>query len=81
MRGKLFCNELMLSLSDKYNKSISQIILKCHIQRGVVPIPKSSNEDRIKEKFNIFDFELSDSDMTIINSLNEEDNFSVLGVP
>ena len=77
MRGKLFCNELMLSLSDKYNKSIAQIILRWHIQRGVVPIPKSSNEDRIKENFDIFDFELSDSDKAIINSLNDGDKFSV----
>ena len=44
MRGKLFTNELMLNLSEKYQKSVAQVILRWHIQRGVIPIPKSSNK-------------------------------------
>lgn len=81
MRGKLFSNEVMVSLAEKYNKTISEIILRWHIQRGVIPIPKSSNEQRIKENFNVFDFIISSEDMKVIDSLKEGDNVSVTGVP
>ena len=81
MRGKLFTNELMLKLAEKYKKSIAQITLRWHIQRGVIPIPKSSNEGRIKENLDIFDFELSTEDMNAINSLDEGYNASITGVP
>ena len=81
MRGKLFSNELMIGLAEKYKKTIAQIILRWHMQRGVIPIPKSSNEERIKENLSIFDFELSNDDMMIIDLLNEGDNLSVSGVP
>ena len=81
MRGKLFENEAMLNLSEKYKKTVAQIILRWHIQRGVIPIPKSSKEERIKENFDVFDFNISDEDMKFIDSLNEGDNVSVTGVP
>ena len=81
MRGKLFTNELMLSLSEKYKKSIPQIILRWHFQRGIIPIPKSSNRERIKENINIFDFEISKEDMEAINALSKGEDVSVTGVP
>ena len=81
MRGRVFSNELIIGLSEKYKKTIAQIILRWHVQRGVIPIPKSSNKERIKENLNIFDFEISNEDMKIINSLNEGDSVSVSGVP
>ena len=81
MRGRVFSNELIIGLSEKYKKTIAQIILRWHVQRGVIPIPKSSNKERIKENLNIFDFEISNEDMKIINSLNESDSVSVSGVP
>lgn len=81
MRGKIFSSELIMDLSEKYKKTIAEIVLRWHIQRGVIPIPKSSNEKRIKENFDIFDFELTKEDMNDIDSLNEGDNVSVSGVP
>ena len=81
MRGKIFSNELIIALAEKYKKTIAEIILRWHIQRGVIPIPKSSNEERIKENIDIFDFKISEEDMAIIDSLNEGDNVSVSGVP
>lgn len=81
MRGKIFSSELIMGLSEKYKKTIAEIVLRWHIQRGVIPIPKSSNEERIKENFDIFDFELTKEDMHDIDSLNEGDNVSVSGVP
>lgn len=81
MRGKIFSNEVMMNLSEKYKKTIAQIALRWHIQRGIIPIPKSSNEERIKENLDIFDFELAKEDMKVIDSLNEGDNVSVSGIP
>ena len=81
MRCKLFSNNLMIDLAEKYKKTIAQIILRWHVQRGIIPIPKSSNEERIKENLSIFDFELSNDDMKTIDLLNEGYNVSVSGVP
>ena len=53
-REGYLANQLMLKLAEKYKKSIAQITLRWHIQRGVIPIPKSSNEGRIKENFRYF---------------------------
>lgn len=81
MRGKVFSNELIIALAEKYKKTIAEIILRWHIQREIIPIPKSSNEERIRENIDIFDFKISKEDMDIIDSLNEGDNVSVSGVP
>ena len=71
MSGKVFSIDLLKELSKSYNKTIAQIILRWNIQLGIVTIPKSSNKDRIKENFDIFNFELSKEDMEKISSLNK----------
>lgn len=78
-RGRVLSNDVLLGLSKKYNKTIVEIVLRWHIQKGVIPIPKSSNRERIEENFKIFDFELSMEDMNVINELNEDE--SITGVP
>lgn len=70
-KNNLFNNELLKSLSDKYNKSVAQVVLRWFIQREVVVIPKSANVKRINENFNVSDFELSADDMTRIKSLDK----------
>jgi len=67
----------MIELAQKYNKSKVQIVLRWHMQRGVIPIPKSSNKHRIKENIDVFDFEICSDDMKRINKLDEGDNVSV----
>ena len=62
-KNHLFQNELLLSIGKKYNKSIAQVVIRWLTQRGVIAIPKSVHQERIKENFNIFDFELSAEDM------------------
>lgn len=69
-RNNLFQNELLLSIATKYKKSIAQVVLRWLTQRGVVAIPKSVKKERIKENFNIFDFELSADDMESIKNLD-----------
>lgn len=68
-RGKVFTNGLLIELSKKYQKSISQICLRWIIQHNVIPIPKSSSVERIKENIDVFDFELSQEDIIKINEL------------
>jgi len=70
-------------IADKYGKSISQVILRWHIQRDVIVLAKSTHKEYIEENYNIFDFELTDEDMQTINSLErgtrvgaDPDNFN-----
>jgi len=78
MRGKIFDDEKMITLSKKYNKTIPQLTLRWHIQNGVIPIPKSSNKDRMEENLSIFNFKISKDDMKIIDDLNKNQCVSVV---
>ena len=69
-KNNIFHNELLLSLAEKYKKSVAQVILRWLTQSGVVIIPKSVRKERIIENFNIFDFELNPEDMDAIVSLD-----------
>ncbi|XP_044731328.1 1,5-anhydro-D-fructose reductase-like [Chrysoperla carnea] len=62
--------QIVKEISSKYNKSLGQILLKHLIQQGIVIIPKSGNANRIKENFDIFDFELSIDDINELNKLD-----------
>ena len=57
-------------IAGRYGKSSTQVILRWHIQLGLVPIPKSANPDRMAENINVFDFELEDADMEAITRLD-----------
>ena len=70
MRGKIFLIPLFQHLSQKYERTISQIVLRWNLQIGVVTIPKSTTLSRIKENADIFDFEISKEDMKKIEELN-----------
>jgi diketogulonate reductase-like aldo/keto reductase len=63
------------SIADKYGKTIPQIILRWDIEREIIPLPKSSSPDRMRENIDVFDFELDGKDMTAIDSLNENYKF------
>ncbi|MDL5039622.1 aldo/keto reductase [Heyndrickxia coagulans] len=69
-RNNMFQNEVLVSLAEKHNKSVAQVILRWLTQRGVVAIPKSVHKERIIENFNIFDFELDKEDMEKIAALD-----------
>ena len=63
-------NALFEELSGKYSKSPAQIILRWHIQRNMLIIPRTQNKERLRDIMDIFDFELSSEDVKKINSLN-----------
>ena len=65
-----FNNDLIKKLANKYNKSSAQIIIRWHLQAGYIAIPGSSNENHIKENYDVFDFELSEDDMKEIYNVN-----------
>lgn len=70
-RNNMFHNEVLLSLAEKHQKSVAQVILRWITQRDIIAIPKSVHKERMIENFNIFDFELSPEDMELITSLDE----------
>lgn len=69
-RGGLFENEVLKEIGAKYNKSTAQVMLRWHLQRGIVVIPKSTHKERMIENINVFDFELSKEDMDKIATLD-----------
>jgi 2,5-diketo-D-gluconate reductase A len=66
----IFHNELLLSLAQKYQKNVAQIILHWLTQRGIVALAKSVRKERIEENFHVFDFALSPDDMAAIATLD-----------
>lgn len=70
-RGGTFDNPAIVKLAEKYGKTPAQVMLRWHIQRGIVVIPKSTHIDRMEENFNVFDFTLPDEDMDAITGLDK----------
>ena len=73
-RGGLFTNEKIAQIGKKYNKSVAQVILRWELQRGIVVIPKSVHIERMEQNFNVFDFELSADDMTVMATLDKKES-------
>lgn len=66
----------LMEIAKKYKKSTAQILVKWVIQHDAVVLPKSSNKDRIKENADVFDFKISDEDMTTLDGFNENLRYS-----
>lgn len=71
-RNGMFTNDVLVETGRKYGKSAAQVALRFLIQRGIVVIPKSTHVERMRENFDIFDFELSTSDMDALAALDEK---------
>ncbi len=69
--GEVLADPAIVGIASKHNKSAAQVILRWHIHHGFVAIPKSMNPTRIAENFDVFDFELSEDDMTAIDNLDQ----------
>lgn len=78
-RGRKNSDPKLVTLAEKYDKTIVQIMLRWAIQHNVSTIPKSSNPKRIEENFDIFDFEISEEDMMAMDNFHE--NFRVAEDP
>ena len=70
-RNGMFTNPVLAQIGTKHNKSVAQVILRWHHQRGVVAIPRSSNPEHRRENLAIFDFSLDQDDMRKISALDQ----------
>ena len=70
----MFSNPELKAIGEKYGKTAAQVMLRWNIQRGVVVIPKSTHIERMEENFAVFDFVLSDEDMTAIAALDKNES-------
>lgn len=69
-RNNMFHNEVLQAIGEKHNKSVAQVILRWLYQRGIVSLAKSVHQERIKENFDIYLFELDNDDMKKIETLD-----------
>lgn len=77
-RNNMFSNETLAEIAKNHNKSIAQVILRWLTQRNVVALSKSTLVERMKENFNIFDFELSKDEMAKIKELDTKQSLFFL---
>lgn len=68
--NNIFQNELLEGIAKKYGKTVAQVILRWHIEQGVIIIPKSVRKERMAENLDIFDFTLTQEDMNQITTLD-----------
>lgn len=73
-RNDFFTNTTLKTIGNKHGKSVTQTALRYLIQKGIVAIPKSTHVERMRENLNIFDFELSSEDTSIIDLLDKEES-------
>ena len=73
-RGGMFDLPELKAIAEKYGKTAAQVILRWHLQRDIVIIPKSTHKERMAENFDIFDFELTAEDMSAIVALDKKES-------
>ncbi|MGN0453491.1 MAG: aldo/keto reductase, partial [Ruminococcus sp.] len=71
-RGGMFELPELKAIGAKYEKTAAQVILRWHLQRGIAVIPKSTHIERMRENFDVFDFELTAEDMDTVASLDKK---------
>lgn len=69
-RGKVLAHPALVAMAEKYGVSTAQLVIRWHLQLGLVVIPKSVTPSRIAENFDVFGFELADDDLDTIASLD-----------
>ncbi|KAK2871949.1 hypothetical protein FQN49_002676 [Arthroderma sp. PD_2] len=72
VRNKKASNTILVNLAKKYSKTTCQVLVRYSLQKDWVPLPKSDNPDRIKANADVFDFEITEDDMAVLDGLDEE---------
>lgn len=72
-RGDILDDKLLKEIAKKYNKTVSQVVLRWLVQKGTIVIPKASSETHIKENMDIFSWKISGKDMEKINSIRKKE--------
>lgn len=73
-KNGMFTNPELKTIGDKYGKSVAQVILRWLVQRGIVPLAKTVNKERMLQNIDIFNFELSEEDMNKISALDKKES-------
>lgn len=73
-KNDFFDNEILKTIGQKHGKSVAQVALHFLVQKDIVVIPKSTHKERMKENFEIFDFQLSDEDTKTIEALDKRES-------
>lgn len=73
-RNGMFDNPVLKTIGDKYDKSVAQVILRWLLQRGIVPLAKTVNKERMLENIDVFNFELNEDDMNKIFALDKKES-------
>lgn len=79
--GAVLKDQTIKSIGEAHGKSIAQVIVRWHIQQGNIVIPKTTHRDRMKENFDVFDFELSEDEMKTISGLDKAERGRTGGNP
>jgi diketogulonate reductase-like aldo/keto reductase len=69
-RGRKMDDPALITLADRYGKTPAQVMIRWGLQKGFVMIPKSVRRERIVENADVYDFELSDEDMSLLESFD-----------
>lgn len=69
-RGAVLDDPVLNGIAERLGKTVSQVVLRWHLQRGDVVFPKSTHPERMAENAGVFDVELSDEDVAAISGLN-----------
>ena len=68
-RGRILQDVTLIEMAEKYSVSVAKLALRFCIQNEVLPLPKASSKERMRENMDLFDFEISDEDMKRLNTL------------
>ncbi|QSE90609.1 aldo/keto reductase [Rhodococcus pseudokoreensis] len=67
----LLTDPIITRIGDRHSKSPAQVLIRWHLQSGLIVIPKSVHESRIRENIDVFDFELSEQDLSEIETMDD----------
>lgn len=76
----IFTNPVLTEIAKNHHKTVGEVMLRWNLQRGVVVIPKSVHEARIKENFDVFDFELTPDEMKEIDALDKDKRYFTMSL-
>lgn len=68
-RGSVLFDELLMGLAEKYGSTVAQLVVRWVMQKGIVPLVKSVTPSRIEENYQVFDFQIMDEDMALIDGM------------
>ena len=69
-RSKDLTDPAVIAMAEKYGKTPAQVVLRWHVQKDQIPIPKSANPDRILQNISIFDFALNEEELAAIDAMD-----------